>query len=257
MTRLKIPIQLRFLRIPTAWNIRTVEGRGNQRLFAFPKVQDDGSLRAFKVSELDGWQCREEFFELPEGDNDALLKFLAKMGVWLRSESELLDHWSKDVVQHCRDGHPMPVDVRGLWAFREALKQALVNKKAFKETYAPLLSRPETGLQFLQQSGVEFLMRLELTTVASGVVTITDAYHMLLASVFFDIARGIRFKICARKDCGIPFALESKHDKKFHTWYCGHITTVRKNRPHKGRKRAAKREARKKAGNCAENLSRH
>jgi hypothetical protein len=97
----------------------------------------------------------------------------------------------------------------------------------------------------MQQSGIEFPMRLEITDVASGVLTLTDAYHMLLATVFFDIARGIRFKTCERGDCGRPFPLESKHEKKFCCWYCAHITTVRRNRPHNGKKKTRKKLAAK------------
>jgi len=243
MTLIEIPIRLRFLRIPTTWDIRTVKGDSlhEGRQYAFSKQVADDSLDAFKVTELDAWTCREEFFEIAEHDNAALLMFLTKMGVWLPVKDELLGHWSRDVMQHHREGHPMPIDVGGLWNFRAGLKHALVNKKAFKETYAPLLPRPETGFQMMQQSGIEFPMHLELTSVASGVITLTDAYHAMLATVFFDVARGIRFRTCEREDCGKPFPLENKHEKKFCCWYCAHITTVRRNRPSK----AAKRKPRK------------
>lgn len=243
MTRVNIPIRLRFLRIPAAWELRTLEGRtgGEPAQFAFSQTQDDGSLDAFPVSELDAWKCRDQFFDMREGDNDALLKFLAKVGVWLQMEGEMLDHSSKAVIEHYRGGHPVPIDIRGLWKFREKLRDALVNKKSFRETYAPLLSRPETGLQLVQESGGEFNLRLEITNVATGVVTLTDAYHALLATVFFDVARGVRFKTCERVDCGKPFPLESKHKRKFCSWYCAHITTVRRNRPQSdGKKKAGK-----------------
>ena len=99
--------------------------------------------------------------------------------MWVRQEGQLLDHWSDEVMRHYREEHLIPLDVRGLWTFREGLKDALVNKKSFKETYAAPLSRPETGVQLIQQrSGFEFPLRFELTKVASGLVTVTDAYHM-------------------------------------------------------------------------------
>ncbi len=204
--------------------------------FAFSKIQADRSLDAFKVTELDGWKCREEFFALPQGNNEALLRFLTKMGVWLQEKRELLGHWSDELMQHYREGHPVPINVGGLWSFREGLKQALVNRKAFSTTYAPTLSRPETGLQLLQQSGIEFPLSFELTKFAAGVVTLTDAYHMLLATVFFDVASGLRFRVCHRADCRELFPVKSRHEKKFCCWYCAHITTVRRNRPHKGKK---------------------
>src|ERR1700726_764915 len=129
MTRLSIPIRLRFMRIPATWEIRTLAGRTGREpvQFAFSKIQEGG---------------------------------------------EMLDHWSKAVIDHYKDGHPVPIDIRGLWKFRERLKNALVDTKAFKATYAPLLSRPETGVQLAQESGSEFPLRLEITDVASGVVTL-------------------------------------------------------------------------------------
>lgn len=191
--------------------------------YAFPRIVDEGAPDAFKVKDLDAWSCRDEFFGIHENDRKALLKFLGKVGlVGVDREGELTGHWSKEVMQHYRTEHLIPIDVGGLWKFREVLKRALTKKKAFKETYAPLLAD--------SADGVEFPLRLELTNVASGALTLTDAYHALLATVFFDVARGIRFKVCARKDCGKPFPLETKHKKKFCCWYCAHITTNRKNR---------------------------
>jgi hypothetical protein len=186
--------------------------------------------------------CREEFFAIPENDNNSLIGFLEKVGMWFRDDEQLSGHWSKEIAQHLRAGNPTPINVPGLWKFQKSLRQTLTNKNSFKETYAPLLTRPQTGLQLLRESraGVEFPMRLELTNVATGAITLTDAYHMLLATVFFDVARGIRFKTCQRKDCGKPFPLETKHKKKFCSWYCAHITTVRKNRPRVGKKKAGK-----------------
>jgi hypothetical protein len=216
-----------------------VEGRPGHKpaQFAFSKIEADRSLEAFKVTELDAWKCREEFFALPQKDNEALLKFLTKMGVWLHMEEKLLGHSSDEVTQHYWEGHPVPIDVAGLWGFREGLKEALVDRKAFSRTYGPALSRPETGFQLLQQSGIEFPLRFELTNVAGGVVTLTDAYRMLLATVFFDVASGLRFRVCQRADCGQVFPVETRHEKKFCCWYCAHITTVRRNRPHKAKRR--------------------
>jgi hypothetical protein len=221
MTRTTIPIRLKFLRIPITWEIRAVAGRsrGQHQLFAFAKQLHDDS--SGDVAELDGWKCREEFFALKENDNDALLKFLTKVGVWLRDEGELMGHWSKEVMRHYSEGHPVPIDVRGLWKFRDSLKRALMDRWL-----------PET-------KGIEFPLSFELAGFPAGVVTVTDAYHLLLATVFVDAAQRIRFKICQRKDCGKPFPLENKHKKKFCCWYCGHITTVRRNRPRSGSKKKA------------------
>jgi hypothetical protein len=229
---LNLPIHVRFERIPVRWEIRSVKGdsRHDGGEYAFPTLVTDGSLDAFMVSELDAWTCRDEFFAIPENDNEKLRRFLERVGIWMREDFDLKGHWSKEVTRHYREGNPIPVAVPGLWRFRESLRRALVNKKAFKETYAAPLPRPKTGRQLLQQSDIEFPLSLELTGVAAGVVTLTDAYHMLQATVFFDVARGIRFKVCQREDCKAPFPVESEHERVFCTQYCGHLVSQRANR---------------------------
>jgi hypothetical protein len=218
MTRTNIPIRLKFLRIPTTWAIREVRevtSRGRRSgLFAFATPDDSPE----EVSELDGWMSRKEFLALPRNDNSALLKFLTKMGLFHRHSEGLLGHWSSEVMQHYRQGNPIPVDVRGLWMFRDNLKRDLLGKQM-----------PETA-------DVEFSLSFELTRTAAGVVTVTDAYHLLLATVFVDAAKRVRYKICQREDCRELFPLENKHRKQFCCWYCAHITTVRRNRPHRKQK---------------------
>ncbi len=246
--RLSIPIRFEFLRTPAIWELRTVEGdrHHSAQLFAFSRVLSDDSLDAFKLTELDGWKRRDEFFEITDGNDAKLLKFLAKVGVW--SNMEISGHWSQEVMRHCREGHPVPISVQGLWRFREGLKWALLNKREFRERDAPRLSRPETGLQLVQRSGIEFPLRFELESVASGLVTITDAYHMLLATVFADVARGIRFKTCKRRDCLRPFAIESKHVRIFCSQYCGHLVSQRKKRQKEQMEKRAERRRAKKSG---------
>jgi hypothetical protein len=104
----------------------------------------------------------------------------------------------------------------------------------FEKMFVCVKKRASAG-----SKGIEFPLSFELAGFPAGVVTVTDAYHLLLATVFVDAAQRIRFKICQRKDCGKPFPLENKHKKKFCCWYCGHITTVRRNRPRSGSKKKA------------------
>src|ERR1039458_95554 len=141
---LNIPICFRFLRVPCAWEIRTITGQRNKPVrFAFGKLELDGSLDAARLYQLDAWSCREEFLDLPHNE-ELLLGFLSKVGVWNCPSSKLVGHHSEEITQHCRDGHPEPVSVDGIWNFREGLKDALLDHKTFRETYAPPRSRPET-----------------------------------------------------------------------------------------------------------------
>lgn len=207
------------------------------QLWAFPTVVDDGTLDAIKLKEMDAWGCREEFLSIADGDNEKMRQYLESVGIWLDDASEY-ENRDSEVEQHRRAGHPHPVLVSGLWKFQSMLKRSLINKRAFSENYGMALGRPATGLQLLIESRkvMEFPLSMELGKAATGVIPLNDAFRMLLATVFIDVLRGIRFKVCARKDCRKPFPLESKHQRKFCCWYCAHITTVRKNRPRRAHK---------------------
>lgn len=218
MAHIDIPIRLNFQRIPIAWEIRTVRGdtRHAECEYAFPTP-----LSNTRGRHLDAWDCRDDFFRVSEKDNEALSAFLTKVGLFERQDGDLLGHWSKEVMRHYRAVQLMPLDVRGLWRFQRSLKDALTNKARFKDTYAPLLADVEDGL--------EFPLRLEMTNVVAGILTLDNAYHALLASVFFDIARGLRFRVCALPDCGTPFPLGSRAEKTYCTQYHAHLASKRRN----------------------------
>jgi len=240
MTRITLPMRVRFLRVPVRWELREIrsESQGAPRIWAFPTVVDDGTLDSFKLKERDAWDCREEFLAIPDGDNEKMRLYLESVGIWLDDRNEY-ENQVREVAEHRRAGHPHPVAISGLWKFQSMLKRSLINKRAFVEKYGLALGRPETGLQLLNESKkvMAFPLSMELGKAATGVIPLDDAFRMLLATIFIDVARGIRFKVCARKDCQKPFPLESKHHRKFCCWYCAHITTVRRNRPSKGRRR--------------------
>lgn len=219
MAHIEIPIRLNLQRIPIAWEIRTVRGdsRHKGREYAFPTLLADTG----RPRHLDAWDCRDDFFSLRERDNKALLAFLTKVGLFMRLDGDLIGHSSDEVMQHYRDEQLIPLALDGLWKFQQSLKRALTNMEDFKKTYAPLRSDAEDGL--------EFPLRLELTKVAAGVLILDDAYHALLASVFFDIARGLRFRVCALPDCDIPFPLGSRTEKVYCTQYHAHLASKRRN----------------------------
>ncbi len=58
-------------------------------------------------------------------------------------------------------------------------------------------------------------------------------YHTLpviLATIQFKLVQGARFRVCARKDCRLPFEITSRHKRRFCTQYCAHITSLRQRR---------------------------
>jgi hypothetical protein len=208
-------------------------GRHASEAYAFPTCRTDDSLDAFLVKKLDPWKCREAFFGIREGESESLRKFLHKVGLWLPEAADRMGegHWSKDIRHHCEAGNPIPISVKGLLRFRHSLQSALLDVEAFKRDYAPTLTSPETGFELYEQSGLRFPLQFELTNVASGVIILSDAYNMLLATTLIDVARGIRFAICARESCLKSFPLKTKRRKIFCSPKCAHAACEKRNRP--------------------------
>jgi hypothetical protein len=228
---INIPIRFQFFRTPCVWEIRTVTRRfavgvrPESVRMIFPKRVLPGR----ETQLLNGWECRDEFFKLPQTEN-ALLGFLTKVGVWTAKRYYTAD-WSKEVKRHFREGHPLPIPVSGLWAWRETLRKAMVNKKGFTEDLAPpprtLL---EAQIQLSASPSNQFTLCFDLSSHSEGVVTVTNAHHMLLTTVYVDTIRGQRFKYCRRNDCKAPFALTSNHEKFYCSQACAHLENVRKQR---------------------------
>jgi hypothetical protein len=176
---------------------------------------------------LDGWECRDEFFKLPQTEN-ALLGFLNKVGVWTSKRHYTAD-WSKEVKRHFREGHPLSIPVNGLWAWRETLRKALVNKKGFVEDLAPPPRNiMDAQLRVSASPSNQFVLCLDLRKHPEGVVTVTDAHHMLLTTVYVDIIRGLEFRYC--QSCEAPFHIGSRPEKKFCEHNCAKREGMRKMR---------------------------
>jgi hypothetical protein len=45
-----------------------------------------------------------------------------------------------------------------------------------------------------------------------------------------DLMREMKFRVCARPDCQIPFPVTSKHSRSYCTQYCAHLESVRRSR---------------------------
>ncbi|HEY4933663.1 MAG TPA: CGNR zinc finger domain-containing protein [Terriglobales bacterium] len=58
----------------------------------------------------------------------------------------------------------------------------------------------------------------------------------MVLTVFFERLKGDRYRECARPDCDVVFRRETRHKRKFCSWYCGHLVSVRNSRIAKARK---------------------
>ncbi len=208
----------------------------------YGQLKETESAQSGVLREINGWHWRHEFFSLPADDLDRLVAFLNEVGAWPSSGDP----------NPYTPGHalmfPAIVQPEDVWSFRDDLKDALLdgNRKWFKETVTPIISKPKTWLDlYSHQPANNFPLHFELTKVPGGVVTLTNARHMLFATVLADVARGIRFKTCKRRDCRKPFPIETKHKHDYCEPYCGHLVSLRKKRDEEKKQRRA--EERKRA----------
>jgi hypothetical protein len=60
---------------------------------------------------------------------------------------------------------------------------------------------------------------------------LTDRSELALrVTVTYDLVKGSKFRICARPDCGKPFEVPDKREKKYCTRDCSHLEAVRRSR---------------------------
>jgi hypothetical protein len=211
MAQTKISIRFRFIRIPVTWEPYE---SGKTGLSLSGRLTKWASPEEIKIHELDAWDCRKEFFKLPRNDAARLVTFLNKVGVWS-------EHSGFDPSQTV-----MSTGVDDVWDFREKLRLALFHPKGI----APHLPEPKTLLDLITQKYWEFPFRFDLSKAAVGVVTMVNFRDVLWATVFADIAAGLRFQTCQRKDCHLPYAIVSGHRRKFCSQYCGHLVSQRRKR---------------------------
>ncbi len=125
----------------------------------------------------------------------------------------------------------------GCWSYRKyaGLSELIRLKKAVREA---LISPPEKWfasqfayISFWQRSPTYPFFALH-TDVCESAIRMT---------VTVDLLHKVKHKICARRDCGAPFAISSKHKRKYCSQYCGHLESVRRNRKTKFARKAQER----------------
>lgn len=150
----------------------------------------------------DAWQLRDDFLRL-KGDNEGALAFLNKWGRW----SPVRGY----------------VDMAEIVALQQAVKDALTSpaERWFRGGYA---SPPRVNSR-----SSEFPYFVILTDACEAAIRTTTTA---------DLLRQLRFKTCARPDCGMPFPITSRHERNYCKQYCAHLESVRR-----GRKSTTQRSA--------------
>ena len=140
----------------------------------------------------DAWQLREEFLKL-DPTPEVVIAFLNKWG-----------HWNAEEYME-------PSEIVDL---QQAIREAVTTSpgKWFESPYSlPPHWRRHANFPY-------FALLTDKAEVA---------LHMTVTA---DLLGQSQFKTCRRPDCGQPFKVESKHDRKFCSRTCAHVEAVRRSR---------------------------
>ena len=156
------------------------------------------------ASNIDPWQARADFLSIKQS-TDELLKFLNRYGVWSNRSS----------VVFCSMETPCPQIIfeEEIWADRDYVLEVL------KVGPAQWFEGDKGSLEHL-------IPRREYPHYEHKDGFCLDA---MTTATTIDFLRRVRFKICARRDCGNPFPADRK-GKRYCQQYCAHLVSVRKGR---------------------------
>jgi hypothetical protein len=223
---------------------------------------DGGSLMAEITTGGFGRPVRFSRKRLPDGEWD---------GLWLMAYSD------EDVEQTFSSFNPVLLVPSGkTYGDDEALTKNSKPGEAWqlREEFLKLNPTPENAIAFLNQWGrwnaeeyIELSEIVDLQRAIREAVTtlpgkwfespnslpsnwrrrpeypffslVTDKAEVALRmTVTYDLLGQSQFKTCSRPDCGQPFRVESKHDRKFCSRTCAHVEAVRRSRTAANEKRA-------------------
>lgn len=162
-----------------------------------------------KAERIDPWILRDEFLRVQPNASE-LVRFLNRWGVWTRQygvpRPGLLGK------KNPGDG-PVFVFADSIWSDQDAFRTALKSSDA-----TAWLSRFTLGGFEARDAFPHFVQR------------VSNCRDAIAATITFDFLRGSKFRLCALKDCQVPFRLESDHKRRFCNQYHAHLASVRRNR---------------------------
>jgi hypothetical protein len=217
-----LPIRLQCLRVPVSWSYKGVDvpllGPGYQ------EGPDAYTFQAYiakgEPSTYDPWEMRDEFFRLQSGGGpDKLLQFLNKTGLFDKAAPEDIAFSPKITDEYGVEHKHLTFWVRDqprrdyayFWDMRALLCQSMLSQKD------DLLRNFDFSVRFVRAKSVSYFL---LTTVS--------LLEAVAASIQIDHLLKAKFQKCARPDCAIVFSIKNDRHRKFCSWYCGHIESVRK-----------------------------
>jgi hypothetical protein len=171
----------------------------------------------------DPWRMRDELFRLREGDNAALLQFLSEWGQWYAWKGAFgLSHGMQPAK---------------IWEERRSFRNAL---SGTLETWLTEPGNEFSALRPRPGHPPYFSALRPRPGYPPYLLSLRDCGEAIRATITIDLLDRVKFRICARPDCGAPYAVESNHPRKYCTQYCGHIVSLRRKRSEAKQRTAAK-----------------
>ena len=162
-----------------------------------------GEPRQHKVN---AWDVRQDFLAL-DGSTSSLLDFLNRYGTWHRGYAPRLNTSGDELAWD-----PVIVGPLGIWRDRAQLR-------------ADLIAGASAWFRS-PRSHLDFHTRAEFPHFVHQDHFCEDAVK---TSITVDFLRKVRFRVCPRVDCGVPFSADRK-GKIYCSQYCAHLVSLRKTR---------------------------
>jgi hypothetical protein len=156
---------------------------------------------------LDAWQVRDRFVNLKRSD-DQLFDFLNDTGRW--------------------DQFLGPYLLKNMWDWQDAIKHLLLRPhRKWQDVISEHLN-PYVGCM-----GIAAYLDVSFESDGDNLwfeLTPHGCVGALLGSVLIDRVEGARFQICQRPDCRQVYRLKSRHKRKYCSYDCAHLQSVRASR---------------------------
>jgi hypothetical protein len=185
---------------------------------------------------------RENFLRLKR-DNRALLRFLNQWGVWGATETSVTFIPAGADSSVRKKAPLLKIHIGGLEDQEDSMAVQIANRKALYFVLPVSIWEFQKECRAgLNKPAEKWLSRHTLRKLhprreyPHHVLAAVGCRIAILDTIVIDHLRRVHFRLCARHDCRIPFAIKSRHQREYCCQYCAHIESVRK-------QRALKREA--------------
>lgn len=230
-THFSLPIELRFLGIPTRWVPRDEDGRR----YLVPLVSQRLERKNERIADPE--DVRKRFFKMKNNEESAL-DFLNSVGVWSAEESHDIAVWSDGTLRvgsgnvvvgekgsyltgafghrFIQTGRALPWDVDSLCRERDKWRGIMPSEQGKRTKSAKLrkIFEPPPGNTVEEQYVFALGSRLKNTLSAHlewrerhavAVIQPVTGEELMKALAWIDLVTGVEAKVCQNQKCGIEY----------------------------------------------------